>query len=185
MKNIYLIKQNPDSKKSDIVWIEMNREEFQAFIHSDNAVGRYFARLRKSDDETQNIIYETDEKSYAKWRIEKRHFQYLRDSESAKKYTVVSYDAIDPNSEISREELLADDYDLLEAVIKKLQIEQLRKSFGMLKDDEKWLLTELYLLPKSKKERQLSHETGIPQKTLNDRKKRALEKLRQYIEKQY
>ena len=81
MKNIYLIKQNPDSKKSDIVWIEMNREEFQAFIHSDNAVGRYFARLRKSDDETQNIIYETDEKSYAKWRIEKRHFQYRKEGD--------------------------------------------------------------------------------------------------------
>lgn len=51
----------------------------------------------------------------------------------------------------------------------------------MLDGPDRKLIVELYLHGKS--ERQMSRETGVPQRTINDRKRKILSKLKKLMEK--
>ena len=66
-------------------------------------------------------------------------------------------------------------------IIIKEMIAKIQQYLKQLDEKEKWLMDALYF--KGKSERQLSAETGIPQKTINDRKRKALLKLKKIIEK--
>jgi len=65
-------------------------------------------------------------------------------------------------------------------IIKQEMNRKLRLCIEMLTEQERMLIYELFF--KGKSERQLSSETGIPQKTINDRKHRILTKLKKIIE---
>lgn len=66
-------------------------------------------------------------------------------------------------------------------VITEMLLVKLRQCLKMLDESERMLIAELYLQGKS--ERQLSSETGIPQRTINYRKRNILAKLKKFIEK--
>ncbi len=66
-------------------------------------------------------------------------------------------------------------------IITEMLLVKLRQCLKMLKESERMLIAELYLQGKS--ERQLSCETGIPQRTINYRKRNILAKLKKFIEK--
>ena len=66
-----------------------------------------------------------------------------------------------------------------ETVIHKLMIEKLRSVLDKLSPDEYALIYALYYRGLS--ERQWSSETGIPQKTINNRKRRILNKLKKFL----
>ena len=68
-----------------------------------------------------------------------------------------------------------------EKVIAGIMSEQLHRCIAMLSRPEQELINALYFAGKS--ERQYSTETGIPQKTINDRKHRTLRKLKKLLEK--
>lgn len=70
---------------------------------------------------------------------------------------------------------------LEDAVIKQEMLAQLKLAIGKLTERERLLIYELFF--KGKSECQLSAETGIPQKTINDRKHNILLKLKKFIEK--
>lgn len=71
----------------------------------------------------------------------------------------------------------ADDFKSVdEQVEKKIMIEKLRKILPMLSSDEQQIIRELFFNYKT--ERKLSAETGIPQKTINNRKHKILAKLK-------
>lgn len=70
---------------------------------------------------------------------------------------------------------------LLDLIIKKDMFVRLGIAMGKLTEQERLLIYELFF--KGKSERQLSKETGIPQKTINDRKHSILMKLKKLIEK--
>ena len=59
-------------------------------------------------------------------------------------------------------------------------IARMMESLTLLDKSEQMLIHELFF--KGKSERQLSTETGIPQKTINDRKHKVLLKLKKFIE---
>ena len=65
-------------------------------------------------------------------------------------------------------------------VIRKLMAEKLRQCLLLLEPDERELIDELFLNGKS--ERDLTTQTGIPQKTINDKKHRILRKLKKLME---
>ncbi len=181
MNNIYLVKENPICRETDIKWIEMDQRSFLDFIHSPAAAGRYFVRLpRDLSGEGPNVIYETDFETYLAWRKEKRHIQYLRDCESESGYQLISYNAIDPTEDCYGEELIHDESDVFEEALQVINNELLRKLWKLLSDDEQWLLTELVI--KGRTDRALSAETGIHHGTLNYRKRAILKKLRKYFE---
>ena len=68
-----------------------------------------------------------------------------------------------------------------EKVIAGIISEQFHRCIAMLPRPEQELINALYFAGKS--ERQYSTETGIPQKTINDRKHRTLRKLKKLLEK--
>lgn len=65
-------------------------------------------------------------------------------------------------------------------VIRKLMTEKLKQCLLLLEPDERMLIDELFFNGKS--ERQLSAQTGMPQKTINDKKRRILQKLKKLME---
>ena len=68
-----------------------------------------------------------------------------------------------------------------EAVVQKIMIEKLNESLVLLNQAERDLIKALFYDGFS--EREWASTTGIPQKTINDRKQRILNKLKKLIEK--
>lgn len=70
--------------------------------------------------------------------------------------------------------------DIVDKLIHQEQLEALWSALQSLPEDERSLIDELFFNDKS--ERELSAMISVPQKTINDRKKRILIKLRRLIE---
>lgn len=70
--------------------------------------------------------------------------------------------------------------DIVDKLIQQEQLEALWIALQSLPEDERSLIDELFFNEKS--ERELSTMISVPQKTINDRKKRVLLKLRRLIE---
>lgn len=70
--------------------------------------------------------------------------------------------------------------DIVDELIHQEQLEALWIALQSLPEDERFLIDELFFNGKS--ERELSAIISVPQKTINDRKKRILLKLRKLIE---
>ncbi|TEB10241.1 sigma factor-like helix-turn-helix DNA-binding protein [Pelotomaculum propionicicum] len=68
-----------------------------------------------------------------------------------------------------------------DGVIKKEMLKKLALCLEKLSEQERLLIYALFFQGKS--ERQLSAETGTPQRTINDRKRRILLKLKKLLEK--
>lgn len=68
-----------------------------------------------------------------------------------------------------------------DVAIRKLMVEKLRLCLLQLDEMERWLIDELFF--KGKSERKVESETGIPQRTINDFKRRILNKLKKLMEK--
>ena len=68
-----------------------------------------------------------------------------------------------------------------EAVVQKIMIEKLNESLVLLNQAERDLIKALFYDGFS--EREWATTTGIPQKTINDRKQRILNKLKKLLEK--
>lgn len=66
-------------------------------------------------------------------------------------------------------------------LIKAEMIAKMVECLNLLDKNERMLINELFFNGKS--ERQLSSETGIPQRTINDRKRKILRKLKTVLEK--
>lgn len=98
------------------------------------------------------------------------------------KHGVVYYSAMD-TEETNGEEAIPDltsPY-VEDVVTDKLMVEQLYRCISRLTESEKMLIEALYFQGKS--EREWSAETGIPQKTINNRRLRLVGKLRKMMEK--
>lgn len=98
------------------------------------------------------------------------------------KHGVVYYSAMD-TEETNGEEAIPDltsPY-VEDVVTDKLMVEQLYRCISRLTESEKTLIEALYFQGKS--EREWSAETGIPQKTINNRRLRLVGKLRKMMEK--
>lgn len=75
----------------------------------------------------------------------------------------------------------ADAEDVEDTAVKAVMIEKMLNCLKLLTQEEQELITELFF--KGKSERRLSAETGIAQRTINDRKVKILGKLKKIMEK--
>jgi len=83
---------------------------------------------------------------------------------------------------ISVEYIIATVEDSMEdAIILNEMIARMLRCVKMLDGPDRKLIVELYLYGKS--ERQMSRENGVPQRTINDRKRKILSKLKKLMEK--
>lgn len=91
-----------------------------------------------------------------------------------------SYDML-TTDDFNGEDILIDtSQEIDNAVIHKIMLDKLHDSLVLLSDDEQKLINALFF--RNLSEREWSAETGIPQKTINDRKHRILIKLKKLLE---
>ena len=74
-----------------------------------------------------------------------------------------------------------DGHSVEDAVIREIDLEILRRALKSLTDDELKIVRSLYLSDNPMSERQLSKELGVSQKTVNNWKRRVLDKLKKYF----
>lgn len=125
---------------------------------------KHFLRFR-------NVLMEVSETEYTDYYRERNHARYLirRD----RKHRLRSLDAIDT-------ETVADDgEDVSQLVCAREEIRALRKSLGMLGDEERKLIDALFY--RGMTERELARQYGITQKAVDKRKKKAIKKLREIL----
>lgn len=138
---------------------DQNKEPRRYFIPVD---GKYY--------ETTKEIYEVY------YRMDRRE-RYLEERDIKK--GVVNFSDMG-YSYCSAEEILSDkDTDIETEIMNKMLMETVLEAISILDEEEKWLIQELFFCGKS--QRQLSKETDIPLMTINNRKKRVLDKLRKQL----
>ena len=123
------------------------------------------------------MIMEVDETAYRDFYKAKDRDEYLT---WRTRHKDISYSQFD-DDECSGEDLLVDlNAEITDAVIWKITVDKLRLIMSMLPEDEQELIHALFFRGLS--ERKWSEECGIPQRTINDRKRRILAKLKKMLE---
>lgn len=179
MKTTYLVWQNPACNGINPSWQELTGQEFLALVRSAEAAGRYFVKIGNAEDGDITVL-EATRANYLAWRKEKRRHEYLKTCAAEK--PTVSYHALDSDGGYGEEMLEDEAVDVLSECIMAITRETLRTALASLTADEYKLIAYLYLSDKKGTERGYAALSGIPQKTLNDRKNRILHKLKIFFE---
>lgn len=125
----------------------------------------------------QDYLLETSRDNYSEYyRISERK-KYLKKLD--RKHGLLSLDAFQDEENNNFEFIATKEEDITERIVDKLMIERLRAVLPKLSSDEQELIKALYF--KGLSEREWSALTGIPQKTINDRKHKILEKLKKFL----
>ncbi|MBQ6944564.1 MAG: sigma-70 family RNA polymerase sigma factor [Ruminococcus sp.] len=167
--NIFILK---DKNNTSAGYIQITEEELQAY--KKNSEGKvYLINLGHS-------IMETDEASFRAFYKERRREKYLRE-EAQLAGGVLSLNAIDSDELDGVGVVLDTSEPLDEKIMRKMMIEKLPEAISILNDEEKTLIYQLYF--ENMSERQISSLTAVPQKTINNRRKRILKKLFDFFQK--
>ena len=124
------------------------------------------------------MLMEVSEEEYIQFYKDKRRQKYLM--EQSVGHQDVSMDAVLADDFRGEDSLKDPKQDVVEQVERILMTDKLRICLHLLSEEEQELLHALFYQRKS--EREWSAETGIPQKTINDRKHRILGKLKKLLE---
>ena len=127
----------------------------------------------------EGLVEVTKEVYVTYYRVRRRE-QFLEEKDA--RNGKVLYCDLD-TEEILGEEMIPDHIspDVQDAVMARLMAEKLHACLKKLPEGERKLLYALYFDGLS--ERQYSAKTGVPQKTVHNRKKKAIQKLKKFFEK--
>ena len=119
-------------------------------------------------------MYESTPEQFREWRQEYDRKRYLK--AAVPKYTEVSYDAFLTKDGTPACECIPDEAtNIAEEVTAAEMLKALRSALTILSTEERQLIQAIYF--DGMTERVYSEESGIPQKTINDRKQLILRKL--------
>ena len=153
-------------------YIEYSYQEFCKLQETEESYkDKYFLQL-------YGMLLEVSRAAYVEYYKKRRRQRYL--DEQSQKNGDISYDMLTANGYGSKNIPVSGEDPVQELVERKMMIEKLCMCISDLTADEKKLLEGLFVQGLS--ERKWSEITGIPQKTVNDRKRRILEKLRKLME---
>ena len=124
-----------------------------------------------------DMLMEVDEEFYTEFYRERRREKYLR--ERAIDKGDLYYNSLDTDEFCGEDILIDPDENVAEQVTNKLMAEHIRYIVSLLPSDERELIEALFF--KGYSERQWSKISGIPQKTINDRKKKILLELKKIL----
>jgi len=179
MKTTYWIWKQPPNSGETPIWQEITGNEFLALVRSPASKNRHFIKLHSTDLDGKDgvLVMEATRDDFINWKREKNHSDYLKKFGS--EIDVVSYHTLESDdSESFGEEMLRDDDCDVEAdYMAQLDREIVRAALSQLNEDEQKMIEYFCLSDKQGTEREYSKLTGIPRKTINDRKKRAFTKL--------
>ena len=131
-------------------------------------------------DDIINVLERSDRKmEYQQYDLKTERFQvhYIEQTVICIPSREDSYDRLlEENRQFA-----SDDESVEDAAVKTLMIQKMLECFKLLSPEERSLITGLFFEGKS--ERQLAKQTGVPQRTINDRKNKILGKLKKLMEK--
>ncbi len=153
-------------------YTELSGEEFCLFKEKDiSYADKFFIPLH-------GMLMEVTEKTYRDFYKAERRQKYI--NERSAENEDFFYDML-TTYDFNGEDILIDtSQEIDEAVIHKIMLDKLHDALVLLSDDEQKLINALFF--RNLSEREWSAETGIPQKTINDRKRRILIKLKKLLE---
>jgi DNA-directed RNA polymerase specialized sigma24 family protein len=152
------------------------------FLKSPQGKNRRFMKLVNTEGEEDEINIEVRSDVMKSFRTYERHEQYVADKARENLYTVISLSYAECDDEEYPEESLADEgINVEQEVFHQIDLEILRRALDSLIEEEYALICALYLQDKPMTEREYSVTSGIPQKTINDRKIRILKKLKSFF----
>ena len=163
-------------------WTRLTGQALYDFLQTERGKKTYF--FVDTDDNGVAIGVEiTDKEQQIAFETDKRRRRYVSESQKESGYIMVSFDYVETEDGTSTgDEVIPNDDDSIEDdVLRQLDLETLRRALDTLTEDEYALICALYLQDKPMTEREFSRKTGIPQKTLNDRKARILKKLKSFF----
>ena len=163
-KAVYIIE---NGGYTELTYEEFRRREQICPLYADKLFLPLYGRLMEVSKEDYTEFYQA-----------KRRQKYL-DERSADNGDF-SYDMLTTDEFSGEDILIAEQPDVCDTVVESIMTDKLHKSLHLLNQDEKLLIHALYFERKS--ERKVSAETGIPQKTINDRKRRIIAKLKKLLE---
>lgn len=152
------------------------------FLKSPMGQGRRFMKLVNIDSDEDEINVEVHSNEMKSFRRYERREQYVADVADKWGYEVLSLDYEETADGEMLSEVVADeDVNVEKEAFMQIDLETLRKALDTLTEDEYALICALYLQDKPMTEREYSMASGIPQKTINDRKLRILKKLKSFF----
>ena len=140
----------------------------------------YRKKYPELSDEIINVLEQSDRKmEYQQYDLKTERFR-IHYTEQTVICIPSREDSYDRLMEEDRQ-FAADDENVEDTAVKTLMIEKMLDCLKLLTPEERLLITGLFFNGKS--ERQLAKQTGVPQKTINDRKNKILGKLKKLMEK--
>lgn len=124
------------------------------------------------------MLMEVTPEQYRDFYKERRRQKYLY--ERSKENRDISIDMLTTEQFNGADILFSDEIDIEEQVAYKLLLDKLHNCLSLLTEEEQELIYALFFGEKT--EREWSAETGIPQKTINNRKRKILLKLKALLE---
>ena len=124
------------------------------------------------------MLIELSKNDYTEMYQTSEHNIYLKNLD--KKFGLLSIDAFDNEDDNGTDYVFDKTVDVEKNVIQGLMLEKLHICLPHLSADEQKLIHAIYYDQLS--ERDYSAKTGIPQRTINDRKRRILAKLKKLLE---
>ena len=165
-------------------FIRLSGKDAYDYMRENKTGDSYFVQTVTDDTEDgEKVFVEVPKSSVSVYRGGTYHAQYLSKMRKKKRYRLVSlYHPTEDGDGTAVVDKYSDDGHTVEdAVIREINLEILRRALKTLTDDELKIVRSLYLSDNPISERELSRELGIPQKTLNNRKKRVLNKLKKFF----
>lgn len=161
---------------------KLTGEEAYNFLRSEIGKTKRFMKVNDSEDGSDDVYFEVPKKNEKEFRKYERRKQYIADNKRDSTVEVYSFEEIDENWE----EIMVDDsVDVEEEVVGKLDREAIYKAIDLLPQEDKELLTALYLLDEPMSEPEYAAITGIPQSTISYRKIRSISRLRELLKKYF
>ena len=158
--------------KTDNGYEEITYEELLRREEADSSYkGRRFLPLH-------GMLMEVTPEQYRDFYKERRRQKYLY--ERSKENRDISIDMLTTEQFNGADILFSDEIDIEEQVAYKLLLDKLHNCLSLLTEEEQELIYALFFGEKT--EREWSAETGIPQKTINNRKRKILLKLKALLE---
>ncbi|MGM9601016.1 MAG: hypothetical protein ACI3W5_05450 [Faecousia sp.] len=181
MEKQYFVWKDPNCNGINPEWIQLTPKQFLQLVNDPKNSHRFFAKLTDGGcEEAGVLVMEATESVYRECEQARLREKYLRHLDREYQDSVVSLNAPVPdNEELLFEEIVGDPKVNTEAkALHCVDLVKLKAALDKLTPEELEIINALFLENHNKRgERAVAKELGIPQRTLNDRKKKILKKL--------
>lgn len=180
MAKKYYAWKNAECNGNNPEWIEMNGYEFMGFIRKEENKHRLFICLN-GEHESEQIVIETNEEHYKKWRKENNHSQYLKKFEENR--VVLSLDCpMEKTDDCTLEETISDDnIDFVEELLLKELKKELHKAIAALSEKEKQIILLRYFLNNNLTIRDIAKQLNLSKSSAQRLIDKAEEKIKNFL----